>query len=36
MAERTYRAIFEQDPTDDTWLVRIDGIDGCRTYGRTK
>jgi predicted RNase H-like HicB family nuclease len=36
MAECTYRAIYEHDPTDDAWLVRIDGIDGCHTYGRTK
>jgi predicted RNase H-like HicB family nuclease len=31
MAERTYRAIYEHDRTDDAWLVRIDGIDGCHT-----
>lgn len=36
MAECTYRAIYDRDPMDDAWLVRIDGIDGCHTYGRTK
>jgi len=36
MAERTYCAIYEHDPADDAWLVRIDGFDGCQTYGRTK
>jgi hypothetical protein len=32
---RSFRVIYEQDPSDDSWLVRVEGIDGCHTYGRT-
>jgi predicted RNase H-like HicB family nuclease len=31
-----FTAIYERDPAGDAWLVRIDGIDGCHTYGRTR
>jgi predicted RNase H-like HicB family nuclease/DNA-binding CsgD family transcriptional regulator len=30
-----YRAIYSRDPDDDAWLVHIDGIDQCHSYGRT-
>jgi predicted RNase H-like HicB family nuclease len=30
-----FRAIYEHDPADDSWLVRVEGLDGCQTYGRT-
>src|SRR5882672_7890161 len=32
---RRYVAIYERDPESDAWLVHVDGIDGCHTYGRT-
>ena len=34
-AKRTYVAIYERDKIDDAWNVRIDGLDGCQTYGRS-
>ena len=34
-ARKNYTAIYEHDTTDDAWNVRIDGIDGCQTYGRS-
>jgi predicted RNase H-like HicB family nuclease len=33
---RSFRAIFEYDAVDRSWLVRVEGLDGCHTYGRTK
>ena len=30
-----YVAVYERDPESDAWLVRIKGIPGCHTYGRT-
>jgi len=33
--QRTYVAVFERDRDSDAWLVHIDGIDGCHSYGRT-
>jgi predicted RNase H-like HicB family nuclease len=38
MAEHaaSFRAVYEHDPGDGAWLVRIEGLDGCHTYGRTK
>ncbi len=33
---RLYCAVYEHDPTDGAWLVRVEGLDGCHTYGRTK
>lgn len=32
---RRYVAVYERDRESDAWLVRIDGIDGCHTFGRT-
>ena len=31
----TYVAIYERDKHDDAWNVRIDGLEGCHTYGRS-
>ena len=28
-------AIYERDRETDAWLVHIDGIEACHTYGRT-
>jgi predicted RNase H-like HicB family nuclease len=33
---RSLRAVYEHDPADGAWLVRVEGLDGCHTYGRTK
>lgn len=33
--KKTYTAIYERDAVDDAWSVRIDGVDGCQTYGRS-
>jgi predicted RNase H-like HicB family nuclease len=33
---RSFRAVYEHDPADGSWLVRVEGLDGCHTYGRTK
>ena len=32
---KTYTAIYERDVTGDAWNVRIKGIDGRQTYGRS-
>jgi predicted RNase H-like HicB family nuclease len=32
---KRYIAGYERDPESDAWLVRIKGIPGCHTYGRT-
>ena len=32
---RNYIAVYERDPESDAWLVHIQGIAGCHTYGRT-
>jgi predicted RNase H-like HicB family nuclease len=32
----SFRAVYEHDPADDSWLVRVEGLDACHTYGRTK
>ncbi|MGQ0825527.1 MAG: type II toxin-antitoxin system HicB family antitoxin [Actinomycetota bacterium] len=32
---RNHVAVYERDPESDAWLVRIKGIAGCHTYGRT-
>lgn len=34
-AKKTYVAIYERDKIDDAWNVRVDGLDGCQTYGRS-
>jgi predicted RNase H-like HicB family nuclease len=31
-----FRAVYEHDSVDDVWLVHVEGIDACHTYGRTK
>jgi predicted RNase H-like HicB family nuclease len=33
--KKTYTAIYELDSEDDAWNVRIDGLAGCQTYGRS-
>ena len=33
--KKTYTAIYERDEHDDAWNVRIDGLEGCQTYGRS-
>ena len=33
--KRHYVAVYERDPESDAWLVHIDGIAACQTYGRT-
>ena len=33
--KKTYTAIYERDAVNDAWNVRIEGIDGCQTYGRS-
>jgi predicted RNase H-like HicB family nuclease len=33
--KKTYTAIYERDAEVDAWNVRIDGLDGCQTYGRS-
>jgi predicted RNase H-like HicB family nuclease len=33
--KKTYVAVYERDAIDDAWNVRIDGLDGCQTYGRS-
>jgi predicted RNase H-like HicB family nuclease len=33
--KKTYTAIYERDPDVDAWNVRIEGLDGCHTYGRS-
>lgn len=33
--KKTYVAVFEHDADDDVWLVQIEGVDGCQTYGRS-
>lgn len=35
MAPKTYVAIYERDPEADAWNVRIKGLEGCQTYGRS-
>jgi predicted RNase H-like HicB family nuclease len=32
---RFYVAVYERDRESDAWLVHIDGIEACHTYGRT-
>ena len=31
-----FTVLYERDTESDAWLVRIEGIDGCHTYGRTR
>ena len=32
---KNYVAVFEHDADEDVWLVRIKGVEGCQTYGRS-
>ncbi|MGH9273049.1 MAG: type II toxin-antitoxin system HicB family antitoxin, partial [Acidimicrobiales bacterium] len=32
---KTYVAVYERDTVDDAWNVRVDGLEGCQTYGRS-
>ena len=32
---KTYTAVYERDVADDAWNVRIKGVPGCQTYGRS-
>lgn len=34
-ASDTYTAVYERDDTEDVWNVRIKGVVGCQTYGRS-
>lgn len=34
-ARKTYVAVYERDAADDAWNVRIEGLVGCQTYGRS-
>ena len=33
--KKTYTAIYERDGQDDAWNVRIEGLQGCQSYGRS-
>jgi predicted RNase H-like HicB family nuclease len=33
--KKHYVAVYKRDSESDAWLVRIKGIRGCHTYGRT-
>lgn len=33
--KKTYVAIYDHDDVDDAWNVRIEGLAGCQTYGRS-
>ena len=35
-APPAFTAVYERDTESDAWLVRIEGMDGCHTYGRTR
>ena len=32
---KTYTAVYKRDVTDNAWNVRVKGIPGCQTYGRS-
>lgn len=34
-ATRTYTAVYDLDTDEDVWNVRIKGVTGCQTYGRS-
>ena len=34
-SSKTYTAIYEYDASDHAWNVRIKGVTGCQTYGRS-
>ena len=33
--KKTYVAVYERDAVDDAWNVRVEGLEGCQTYGRS-
>lgn len=33
--KKKYVAVYERDAVADAWNVRIDGVEGCQTYGRS-
>ena len=33
--KKKYVAVYERDQEDDAWNVRIEGVQGCQTYGRS-
>jgi predicted RNase H-like HicB family nuclease len=33
--KRTYVVVYERDEAEVSWNVRVAGIDGCQTYGRS-
>lgn len=32
---KRYVAIYDREPDSETWLVHIEGVPGCQTYGRS-
>jgi predicted RNase H-like HicB family nuclease len=34
-SSKTYTAIYDYDADDNVWNVRIKGLSGCQTYGRS-
>ena len=34
-SSKTYTAVYEHDADEDVWNVRIKGVTGCQTYGRS-
>ena len=34
-SSKTYTALYEHDADEDVWNVRIKGLTGCQTYGRS-
>ena len=34
-SNKTYVAVYSRDPVDDAWNVRIKGVAGCQTHGRS-
>ena len=34
-SSKTYTAVYEHDADEDVWSVRIKGVAGCQTYGRS-
>ena len=34
-SSKTYTAIYDHDADDNAWNVRIKGLTGCQTYGRS-
>ena len=34
-SSKTYTAVYEHDADENVWNVRVKGVPGCRTYGRS-